>query len=425
MVTLEDVNNRMNVAAARRATGPEGVAGFPGLVVPASTGRWAALGTALRWLAMGLVVLECAPGCKLVELKMPGEPLPKADFALRGQTREFAKILAGTVEQVADAIARETNDPAIRAHCLEWKIGAVNSIRTATLRSSPKLALVDAWAFCRQMDDFLDHGPGANLFGPYQSMALTNSQALEHRLAQTARTLLSGSDFAELDLFLDGYVTNYPLRTIAFNREPVVPRWEDYVGKPFHNPPAGTGSEALSDVAERLQMLGEQIPEEVRWRLMLESDALEAQWARTGVTFDKLDKALGQVGEAAAASPAALTNAVLDLQAAFLPAFDKFQSEWTNTTRIMQEERKALTESLSVERAAVLKDIDQQRAATLKETQVILSDLTDRSLTHVRGIIRDVLFYVVLLAGIVLGLPFLSGFLLGRAWTRLRKPKGS
>ena len=127
----------------------------------------------------------------------------------------------------------------------------------------------------------------------------------------------------------------------------------------------------------------------------------------------------------AAASPAALTNAVLDLQAAFLPAFDKFQSEWTNTTRIMQEERKALTESLSVERAAVLKDIDQQRAATLKETQVILNDLTDRSLTHFRGIIRDVLFYMVLLVGIVLGLPFLSGFLLGRAWTRLRKPKGS
>jgi len=181
----------------------------------------------------------------------------------------------------------------------------------------------------------------------------------------------------------------------------------------------------LSDVAERLQMLGEQIPEEIRWRMILEGDELKSEWARTGVTLDRLDAALKQVGEAAASSPTAITNAVLEMRTAFLPSIDRFQDEWTNTTRLIQNERQALTATLATERAAVLKDIDQQRAAMMKEAKVIVDDTVDRSLIQLRGTIRDVLFYVVLLAGIVLGLPFFFGFLLGRSWARIRPPKVS
>lgn len=385
------------------------------------------------WLVLPvLLLMYLATGCKLVEIKMPGEPLPKEEYALRGQTREFAKVLSATVQHVADSIAGQTNDPAIRTHCLQWKIGAVSAIRTATLRSSPHLALVDAWAFCRQMNEFLDQGAGAQLFGPYQGMALTNSQALERQLAQTARTLLSGSDFSKMDTFLAEYVERFPMRTIAFDREPVAPRWQEFEQKPPRLLSVGTTSEALSDVADRIQMLGEQVPDEVRWRLALEGEALETEWARTGVTLDRLDVALKQLGEAAAASPAMMTNAVLDLRSAFLPALERFQGQWDNTTRALQTERQALTETLATERAAVLKEVDhqraalmtefdQQRAAAMKETQGILRDLTDRSLKQVRGVIRDVLISAVLLAAIVFGLPFFSGFILGRVWRR-REP---
>lgn len=421
----------------------------------------------VRLCLLALVVLPLADGCKLIELKMPGEPLPKEDFALRGQTREFANLLSATVQHTADAIASQTDDPAIRTHCLQWKIGAVSAIRGAALHSSPKLALVESWAFCRQMDEFLDRGAGARLFGPFQTMAVTNSQALERRLTHTARVLLSASEFSKMDKFLAEYVAKFPVQTLAFNRVPVAPRWEDFDGKPPRIPPAGTSSEALSDVAERFQILGQEVPDEVRWRLSLEGDVLEKEWARTGVTLDRLDAALKQISEAAAASPGAITNAVLDLRSAFLPVLERFQGQWDNTTRTLQTERLALTETLATERAAVLKeldrqrvaamaevgqqraavmdevgqqraavmqevdrqrvaltkDVDQQRAAAMKETQEILRDLVDRSLTQVHGVIRDVLFYLVLLVAIVLGLPFAFGFILGRAWGRAGRPK--
>jgi hypothetical protein len=256
-------------------------------------------------------------------------------------------------------------------------------------------------------------------------MALTNSQALERRLSQTARTLLSGAEFSQMDKFLQEYVARFPVQTVSFDREPVVPRWEKLQEKPIGIPPAGTSSEALSDVADRLQMLGEDIPDEIRWRLTLEGDALETEWARTGVTFDRLDVALKEIGEAAKASPVMMTNAVLDLRSAFLPALERFQDQWDSTTRTLQTERQALTQTLASEREAVLKDVAQQRAALMQETHGILRDLTDRSLKQVHETIRDVLFYLVLLAAIVLGLPFVFGFILGRVWSRANRAKGS
>ena len=202
-----------------------------------------------------LVLMHLATGCKLVEAKMPGEPLPKEEFVLRGQTREFANVLSTTVQHAANSIASQTNDPAIRTHCVQWKIGAVSAIRAATLRSSPKLALLDAWAFCRQMNDISTKAlvPASWTVSDHRRDEQPGPRTTFH---QTARTLLSGSEFSRMDKFLGEYVARYPLQEISFDREPVVPRWEDFEEKPSRIPPAGTDAEALSDFADRSRCSG-------------------------------------------------------------------------------------------------------------------------------------------------------------------------
>ncbi len=357
-------------------------------------------------------------GCKLVELKMPGEPMAKEDFALRTQTREFANILSATVQQAADDIARDSGDPEIRTRSMQWKIGAASSIRSATLRSSPTLAIVDSWAFCRQMNQFFEKGAGTNLFGPHQSLAVTQSQALETRLAKIAHTWVPSSQLSKMETFLTEYVSNFPLRTISFEREPVAARWEDFQEKPVSIVPAGTTSEALSDFSDRLQMLGQQVPEEVRWRLTLESEEMERGLARTGMTLDRLDEAMKRIGDAATASPTTISNAVNELRVGFLPVLERLQSQWGTTITTLQQERQALALNIASERAEVMKGVDQQRAAIMKETQEMTRDVIERSMNQVRALVRDVLFYAVILVALILGLPFVIGVFLGRAWGR-------
>ena len=190
--------------------------------------------------------------------------------------------------------------------------------------------------------------------------------------------------------------------------------------KPTRVPPAGTGSEALSDVAERLQIVGQQIPDELRWRISLETERLETELARTGLTLNLAETNLQRIAEAAGSSPGMLTNAVLDLRLAFLPVLEQFQAQWGTTTRTLQTERQALTATFAAERAVVLKAVDDQRAAVMRETQAMVHDVVDRSLTEVRRVVRDVLFYGLLLSVVILGVPFLLGFLVGRAAGRAR-----
>lgn len=247
---------------------------------------------------------------------------------------------------------------------------------------------------------------------------MTNSQALELRLAAIARDLVPSSQLSKMESFMKDYVANFPLRAISFEREPVAARWEDFTGKPPSIVPAGTTSEALSDFGDRIQMIGQQVPEEVRWRLSLESDAMEQSLARTGVTLDRLDDAMKRIGDAAAASPATISNAVTEIRVGFLPVLEKLQSQWGTTITTLQQERVALSQNIATERAEIMKAVDQQRAAIMKETQEMTRDAIDRSMNQVRGLVRDILFYAVILVALILGLPFVIGLFLGRAWGR-------
>ena len=63
----------------------------------------------------------------------------------------------------------------------------------------------------------------------------------------------------------------------------------------------------------------------------------------------------------------------------------------------------------------------QQRAAVMKDVERMAGDLADRSLEQARAMVKDVLRYALLLALVVLGLPFVFGFLAGRISARARR----
>lgn len=384
------------------------------------------------WIACWVVATT---GCKLVELKMPGEPMSREDFVLRSQTREFASIFSATLQHTADEVARVSPDPDVKRRAVLWKIGAISSLRGAALRSTPSLALVDSWAFCLQMSAYLESGSGSNLFQLHQPMAVKTSQGLERRLAGIAKAVLSTSRYDQMEKFVQQYAAAHPIPTLAFERDPVAPLWEEFLGRPLDIVPAGTSSEAMADVADRLQWLGQQVPEEVRWRLSLEAADFERGMMRTGVTLDRLDTALKGIAEAAASSPATVSNAVAELRDGFLPVLDRFEKQWGNTLLTLQKERQTLSETIGIERAAVLKAVDeqraalvqavdQQRAAIARDAGVISKSVVEQTLGELRRIVRDVLFYAVLLVALVLGLPFGFGFLLGRASGRGRISAG-
>ncbi len=382
----------------------------------------------LTGILIPLLAASLLCGCKLVEITMPGEPLSKQDVALRSQTREFATIAATTIEQVAGVMERDSKDPAILTRAAQWKIGAIGSLRKASLRTTPTLALLETWSLSRQMTLFLDQGPGATAFGPYQEMVKTNVLALQSRASNSAKLLLSAGDFKQMSEFVEDYAIQYPIKDFSFEREPAVGRWLDFRGN-VDATPAGTTSEALSDLADRIQIVAQHVPDEVRWRVGMESKQMEGAMMRAGVTLERVDTALKRIAEAAASSPTTISNAVQELREGFLPVLDRFEKQWGTTLGTVHLEREALTKSLAVEREAVLKavdqqrtaltqTVDQQRAAIMQDVHKLTTDTIEQSMQQVRGLVRDVLFYAVLLAVVILGIPFFLGVWVGRVSTK-------
>jgi len=425
--------------------------------------------SSLGALALALAVLLC--GCELLQVQMPGEPLSKRDRTLRHSTREFATVFSDTIQTAADSIGARATNRVMQAAAVHWKIGASGAMRKAVLRSDPALALVDAWTLCRQMTDFWAVGPGTNVFGDLQNIALTNSTGLEARIAGLAQAGLSAGELSQVAEFVTNQARSFPLKSLTFEREPVGARWPGFDGS---LDTSGTAAEAVSDLAGRVGLLGTQLPEETRWRMELSARAANEAWAETRVAAERIEADLSRATAAVESVPRVLTNSLRELRDGFLPPIERMEQQWSNVVttdlqrvvnvvetvprvltnalhdlrdgflppvarmeqqwsntltvlgqqreafmRDVAKERASLVQAVIEQRVAVLKSVDEQRAALMQDVNHLARETLERSLEQGRGLVRDVLFYAVLLVLIVLGLPFFFGFLLGRVTSKV------
>ena len=231
------------------------------------------LGQRLR-RAAGVALLGALAGCSLLKIQMPGEPLSKRDLSVRLGTREFADTFVETVRVAADGIAARTTNAGITANAIRWKLGATAAARQSALRTAPVPALVDTWSLSRQMHEFIGGEPGARLLGAEQTAAVTNAAALERGIVRLARSLLPAAEFKRAESFIADYARAYPLKDFSFDREPVASRWAAFEETGYFST-VGTTSEAISDLADRLKAIGQQVPDELRWRMDLQLREME------------------------------------------------------------------------------------------------------------------------------------------------------
>jgi hypothetical protein len=379
---------------------------------------WSALGPAPAALCALALLLS---GCLSLKLQTPDTPLPPRDLKLRTQTREYATLSAELVRNAADAIAERSRDRQVRDQAVRWKIAASAALRNASLHTDPVLALADSWGLARQMAEFFGGGAGSNLFGARQPLALTNAQALAQRAADLARGGLSPAEFSQMEKFVGDYAARYPLRDLSLAREPVAAHWTGFGTRPA-KPTVGSMAEAMNDLADRVTMMGQQVPEEVRWRVELGAGQLDDGLTQARAAADRLDRNLQRIAAVAENTPPVVTNAVAtavrELRESVLPSLDRLEKQWGSTIASLRQEREGLARDIASERAALVTAVGEQRLAIMKEFDKTAQGVTDRTLQQARGMVRDALFYVVLLVAVVLGFPFGFGFLAGRMSAR-------
>lgn len=370
----------------------------------------------VRFVIVSAIGLAGLQGCSLFSFESPAKPLPRRDLNARMLTREYAEQFRTTVVEAADGIAAESADPAIDLSALRWKISATTASRRAATQMAPMMGLLDVWAVSAQMREFLVSGAGATLFGEQQAIARQAAESLEQDMISLAQALTSKEEFATYRQFVEEYVHDEPFVDIRFTRTSVAARWAAKTGQQATLlSTVGTVPEAMSDVADRLRLYGDQMPAESLWQTQLALRQAGYGDVNLQQVLQGIDARLAAISKLADTSPELVHEAIADLRGSLLDVADRFDQSTALLNQSLQQQLATLTGSVREERLALTETFDVQRAAIMKDAERVATQVTRDSWRQVRGLARELAVYWLLTVILVLGLPFAAGYLVGRA----------
>ena len=354
-------------------------------------------------------------GCSLFSLRMPDKPLPQRELNARMLTREFATSFAVQVQVAADGIATRSPDPTTQVNALRWKLGASKASLHSATQMAPMMALLDTWTFAEQMRLFFDTGAGAQLFGEDQRTARATAEALAADAQKLARGVSSDAELARYRDFVERYAREHPLADLGFARTSVVDQWAAETNQHASLvETVGSVSQSMSDVSERMRMLGERAPSQAVWEARLAMTDAGLGGADLSRALTRADESLDRLSRLAESSPEQLHAAIADLRASMLVVSDRFDQSWAQMMVTVQHEREELAANIRDEREAAVLAFDLQRSALAKDAVLV----TDRAIAsggaQVRSVVRDLILYGALLYLVLLGAPFVAGYFVGR-----------
>jgi hypothetical protein len=352
-------------------------------------------------------------GCSLLTIKSPETPLTAREQEARLLTRDYAAHFATTITHLIDDAPRGDAGTAIRSQALRLKLGAVTEITRASTGLSPTASLLDTWAFSLQFRDFLTTGAGGNLLGGGQPDVSRGAALLAAEADALARKVWD-NDYPRYRTFVSDYAERNPLETADLVRPSVLSAWivEGHDKSPLRS--AGTVAQALGDVSDRMRIYSERVPAMSLWQAELALDRAGFDDASYRTALRNIDTQLERISKLADTSPQLAREAIAELREGIRTTGDRLDASWMQMLRTLRVEREALAANIAAERESATAAFDIERARISADAAQITAQAVDTSWRELRQLIREALLLTIVLALVMLGLPFAAGYLVGR-----------
>jgi hypothetical protein len=129
----------------------------------------------------------------------------------------------------------------------------------------------------------------------------------------------------------------------------------------------------------------------------------------------QLDERLARMSEVATNAPELVHGAVADVRRSVFDVLDRVDASSVEMMKGLRTEREALSADVRTEREALVVAADAERKSIADDVARIADQVVKSSGEQVRSLAREVLALLILLAAVVLGLPFAAGYLVGRS----------
>jgi len=359
--------------------------------------------------ALVAILMAGVVGCSLVSLKSPEKPLSTRDLNARIATHEFSAHFISAVEQTADDIAARSEDPAVRINALQWKISAAGTSERAASQMAPMMGLLDTWALSLQMHEYLDNGPGRELFGAQQQHARMLGAELSREAEELARRVLVPEEFEHDRGFINDYVHAHPFESLQFARASIVESWTRDSGAQVKLVDSlGTVPEAIANAGDLMRMYGDTVPSQMLWKAQLAAQEYGINGKDVQTALKRVDERISRFSGIADATPGLVNGVVRDVRV----RFDASMAQMLGT---IHTEGATLSASLTAERQAAVEAVDAERAAIAADATRISGEVVREAGEEARRLVREALLLVIVFSALILGMPFAAGYMVGRA----------
>jgi hypothetical protein len=369
-----------------------------------------------------LLLVAGLAGCSLISIKSPERPLSERDMNARILTRELTTHFVEATGRHTDGVLATETDPALINNTLRWEVGVIVTTRQAETQLAPLMSLLDTWALALQLQGFVGQGgAGGKLFGAHQAAVRTLTDNYADGAHALARSLLTPAEFADYQGFIDDYVRAHPLHDLRFARASVVEEWgRAKRAKSSLLDEVGTLPQALADTNQRIQIYADTVPVQTmrRTQLALRESGYTPEDVQEAMA--RLDARLERLTAVAESAPDLVRGAEDEMRESLREVFNRLDASAAATASAFRTERAALFVDIQAEREALITAMDAQRKALTADAARISEQLVRTGGEEVRHFTRQAELFVILLALVVLGLPFAAGYLVGRARSSLR-----
>ena len=355
--------------------------------------------------------------CSLLKFKIESDATPLGSDLLktRMHTHKYAQAFFHELMIASDSIMKNESEKKKQINALVWKINASHQASNSIFQNDPEIAVLDTWLLTASMTDFLSDSMGVSLFGDSQPIAIATSQMLLAKIDSIAVYAFK-KRYSNAQKFVDSIKNTNPYQTLDFYRETVYDDWYRYQNIPdsLIEATVGTLPEVLSDFSSRMTIGTEQTLRQTQWNgqlLLKESnlDSLDIQAISDDFNerFEELIVVLKNSGRNMQTDAIYLRKDLDRMSENMGIRVDSFFVFAKREMAIMRD-------SLSVEREAVMQDLDK---TTTKVVKIALEEL--------RLLVKEILFYVLLILVAILFIPFALGYITGRTIGRRKKNKNN
>ena len=356
-------------------------------------------------------------GCSLISLKSPERPLSPRDLNARILTRELSAQFVTGVSRCTDDVLATEHDPKVLNATLRWEIVAVGASRRAATQLAPMMSLLDTWTLAEQMRAFTAAGaPGGALFGAHQQAVRDLTGKYADGAQDLARRLLPPHDFATYQSFVARYASEHAVADLTFARGSIIELWAREQGTETRLVDSlGTIPEALGDAADRMEIYGDTLPLQVtrEAELALREAGFSGEQAQAAI--HDLDERMARLAAVAESTPELVRGAQADVRQSLREVLERLEASSRSAGETLHAERVALFADLQSERTAVMAELDLQRKALAEDAARISTRVVRDTGAQLRELAAEVMLLLIVLAVVVLGLPFAAGYLVGRA----------